>query len=273
MNLVASEAFGLYFRRLPLMKSAKIVHGKALRMDWADVVEKSGLSFISGNPPFVGAKFLDDRQRADTSVLFDGANSFGLLDYVSPWYQQVAKLAQGTTIKDAFVSTNSISQGEQPGGLWTELCKFGAKIHFAHRTFSWNNKARGNAADHCVIVGFGFDPISSPVIFDYEHLKSEPTPSSVQNINPYLVNAADTVLANRTIPICNSVPKIGIGNKPIDDSSCLFTTAQRDEFLLQAPGAAAWFRRKAASLAAWRHFLWKLTFRCAGLFNGEFSWC
>lgn len=155
VNMKVSEEFGQYFVRLPLTKSAKIVHGNALRVDWSEVVPKEQLSYILGNPPFIGHHYQNAEQKADMALIFHKVNGHGVLDYVSAWYYKAADLIQNTPIKVGFVSTNSISQGEQAGLLWTPLLSdFKVKIHFAHRTFQWNNEARGNAAVHCVIIGF-----------------------------------------------------------------------------------------------------------------------
>ena len=155
MNQVVSEEFGAYFVRLPLRKAPNIVHGNALRMDWQGVVPATQLSYIVGNPPFIGAKLQSETQRADVAQVFQGTKNAGLVDYVCCWYRKAADYVQGTYVSVAFVSTNSITQGEQVGVLWPDLFARGVKIHFAHRTFQWSSEARGNAAVHCVIVGFG----------------------------------------------------------------------------------------------------------------------
>ncbi|MGB5146574.1 MAG: DNA methyltransferase, partial [Porticoccaceae bacterium] len=176
MNLKVSEEFGMYFVRIPLTTSPHIVHGNALRLDWETLVPRERLSYILGNPPFVGAKFMDDAQRADAQAVFADIPSGGLLDFVAAWYVKAAEymnprhsrvrgnpepdaqhpdLRAGANdgTRGAFVSTNSICQGEQAGALWGWLLARGIRIHFAHRTFSWSNEARGVAAVHCVIVG------------------------------------------------------------------------------------------------------------------------
>ena len=155
MNLRISEEFGMYYARLPLKKAAKIVHGNVLRIDWEEVVPKAELSYILGNPPFYGSKMLNAQQREDMSLVFEGIKGFGTLDYVCGWYVKSAQYTLGTTISMAFVSTNSICQGEQVGILWSILFEqFSLHINFAHRTFRWNNEAKGNAAVHVIIIGF-----------------------------------------------------------------------------------------------------------------------
>ena len=156
MNMLVSAEFGQYFVRLPLKKSAKIVHADALETDWENVVAKNELSYIIGNPPFIGSKIMKQNQRDQIVKQFDNIDGSGVLDYVTGWYIKSAKYIQNTTIKVAFVSTNSIVQGEQTSILWGQMLnKYKIKIHFAHRTFKWSNEAKGNAAVYCVIVGFG----------------------------------------------------------------------------------------------------------------------
>jgi hypothetical protein len=243
MNMRVSEEFGVHYARLPLRKHAAIVHGNALQLDWRMVVAPADLDFILGNPPFVGAKFQSAEQRADVARVFGGRRGSGLVDYVACWYQlSMAMLEENPAIRCAFVSTNSITQGEQPGALWPMLLERGLRIQFAHRTFQWSSEARGRAAVHCVIVGFGTQELAPCRLFDYEHVAGEPTALEVGRINPYLVDGPDVVLMNRQKPLCN-VPTIGIGNKPIDGGHYLFTPIEKDEFLAKEPAAAPWFRR------------------------------
>lgn len=243
MNMRVSEEFGKYFVRLPLRKSATILHGNALRTDWWDIIKPEVLSYILGNPPFGGAKYINENQRADMAAVFADVPSAGLLDFVAAWYRKAADyMAENLAIKAAFVSTNSITQGEQVGVLWPDLLKRGVKLHFAHRTFQWSSEARGKAAVHCVIIGFALHDAEDRRIFDYETPQAEPHEVKAKHINPYLVDATDLVIANREKSIC-PVPEIGIGNKPIDNGHYLFTQAERDEFLKQEPDAAPYFRR------------------------------
>lgn len=241
MNLQVSEEFGLYFARIPLSASSTIVCGNALRVDWNDVVPAEKLSFIMGNPPFIGAKFMDEKQRQDVGFVFGGIKNAGLLDFVAAWYVKAADMIQESNIRCAFVSTNSICQGEQVGVLWSWMLAQGMKIFFAHRTFSWNNEARGKAAVHCVIVGFSRNEPGQKFIFEYENIKGEPHLLNVRNINPYLVDAPDAILVNRSLPIC-AVPSIAIGNKPIDDGNYLFSVAEKDDFIKIEPKAEKYFR-------------------------------
>lgn len=212
MNMMISNEFGQYFARLPLKKSAKIVHGDALEVNWEEVVSKNELNYIIGNPPFIGSNIMSQFQRNQIVKQLENIQGSGVLDYVTGWYIKAAKYLQHTKIKAAFVSTNSIVQGEQTSILWGQLInKYGIKIHFAHRTFKWSNEAKGNAAVFCVIVGFANYDTNNKRIFEYEDIKGEAHELKVKNINPYLVDAKDIFVGKRTKPICN-VPKILKGN-------------------------------------------------------------
>ncbi|MDR3323600.1 MAG: N-6 DNA methylase, partial [Zoogloeaceae bacterium] len=153
MNLAASEQFGMYYARLPLTQSATIVHGNALRIKWEDTVPKEELSNILGNPPFVGKKEQSRQQKTELLDVFQNQSGAGNLDYVTAWYKSATEYISNTNIRVAFVSTNSISQGEHPAILWKSLLA-SVKIDFAYRTFKWSNEAKGKAAVHCVIIGF-----------------------------------------------------------------------------------------------------------------------
>lgn len=273
MNGLASLGFGKYFKRIPLVKSATIKHGNALQVDWQSLIDPlprekgQKFDFIFGNPPFVGSKFMTTKQRADIEDLFKKVKGAGTLDYVSGWYIKAAQYmkkynfmeqAKDTSIdlplrrtlvprtpeqltKAAYVSTNSITQGEQAGILWNELFnKYKIKIHVAHRTFSWSNEARGNAAVHVVIIGFGNFDVSEKVVYEYENIKAEPHEIKAKNINPYLVEGQDVTLPSRQKPFPN-VPEIGIGNKPIDGGYYLFTEEEKEEFLKKEPKAINYF--------------------------------
>lgn len=242
MNMLISNEFGQYFVRLPLKKAAKIVHGDALETDWENIVSKNDLSFILGNPPFIGSKFMKQSQRDQIVKQFDNASGSGVLDYVTGWYVKAANYIQGTKIKVGFVSTNSISQGEQVGILWTILFnKYNIKIHFAHQTFSWSNEAKGNAGVHVVIIGFANFDSNNKSIFEYENIKGEPHEVKAKNINPYLVDAKDIFISKRTKPLCN-VPTMQKGSQPTDNGNFLFTTEEKINFIEQEPKSEIYFK-------------------------------
>ncbi len=243
MNIQVSHEFGQYFVRLPLSKAAKIVHGNSLRIDWETVVEKEKLNFILGNPPFIGAMIMNDQQRNDIDHVFYGEKGIGVLDYVCAWYLKAAKIIQNSKIKGGFVSTNSISQGEQVAIPWNILFnKYKIKIHFAHRTFKWSNEAKGNAAVHCVIIGFANFDVPEKSIFDYEDIKSEPLAIKAKNINPYLVDGSDdTIINNKSFPISN-IPLMRFGSMPRDGGNFIFTETEKEEFIKIEPQAEKWIR-------------------------------
>lgn len=243
MNMAISNEFGQYFVRLPLKKAATIVHDDALKLDWNTVVPKEQLSYILGNPPFIGSKLMKQEQRDEIVRQFNGVDGSGILDYVTGWYIKAAKLIQDSKIKVAFVSTNSIVQGEQVSILWGQMLNvYGIKIHFAHRTFKWSNEAKGNAAVYCVIVGFGNFSVDVKRLFEYDDVKGEPHELNVSNINPYLVDAKDILINKRSNPISN-VPKMSFGNMPLDGGNLLLTTEEKAE-LIQSDSKAKKFLKK-----------------------------
>ena len=243
MNMQIGEEFGQYFARLPLKKSANIVHGNALQVNWETVFAKEKLSYIIGNPPFIGKQMQTKEQKKDMEHIFIGSMGNGSLDYVTAWYLKASQLIQDTKIKVAFVSTNSIVQGEQVGNIWNLLfSKYKIKIHFAHQTFRWTNEARGNAGVHCVIIGFANFDTNNKTIFEYENIKSEPHEIKVKNINAYLVEGKDQFINRRKKPICN-VPQLVKGNQPTDDGNFLFTQEEKSNFIKTEPNSEPWFRK------------------------------
>jgi len=242
MNMMVSSEFGQYFIRLPLKKSANIVHADALETNWENVVSKNELSFIIGNPPFIGSRIMNEVQKASLTKVFDNAKNVGDLDYVTGWYIKAAKYIYNTKIKVAFVSTNSIVQGLQTGLLWSPMInKYNVKIHFAHRTFKWSNEAKGNAAVYCVIVGFANYDTPNKSIFEYEDIKGEAHEIKAKNINPYLVDAKDIFLDRRQKTICN-VPEMNFGNMPAEGGEFLFTPEERNVFINQEPKSEKYFK-------------------------------
>ncbi len=241
MNQQASEIFGQPIDRLPLRSSPHIVQGNALRTDWNTILPREKCAFVLGNPPFIGAKFQNGEQRMDMDAIAGDAENSGLLDYVTGWYFKAADYIQGTRIVVGFVSTNSISQGEQVGTLWNHLFQHSRlKIHFAHRSFTWASEARGKAHVHVVIIGFAVFESAKKRIYDYEG--EIPTVITVKNISPYLVEGSDLAITNRSTPLCE-VPEMGIGNKPIDGGNYLFTPEEKAAFLKEEPAAKEFFRR------------------------------
>lgn len=242
MNARVSEEFGQYFIRLPLSKSAHIVHGNALRLDWQSILPAIDCNYIMGNPPFIGAKFMNEAQRTDISTIFHDTKNAGLLDYVTCWYRKaIDYIEENPTLRAAFVSTNSITQGEQVGVLWPSLLQRGVQIQFAHRTFQWMSEAKGKAAVHCVIIGFGLQEAVHKTIFEYVDIQGEPHAVSVKNINPYLVDAPNFLLTSRRKPI-SPVPEIMFGSMPNDGGYLLMDDFEKHKLLKKEPSAEKFIR-------------------------------
>jgi hypothetical protein len=281
MNVKAGLEFGEPFARIPLIKSASIRHGNALRLDWEKFVPPTQLSFILGNPPFIGKQFQTAEQKEDMATVTKGIKGVGVLDYVAGWYIKAAQYLSGTQegfvsrdrglfkdvrfgmgntpvadlfvtadredeaaragIRCAFVSTNSITQGEQVGVLWNELLRRGMHIQFAHQTFKWSNDAPGKAAVHCVIVGFGQEKLKTHRLFEYADIEGEPHEIAAANISPYLVDAPDVLLPNRREPICK-VPHMAFGSMPNDGGHLLLSDDERAELIKVEPASKQWIR-------------------------------
>lgn len=220
---------------LPLKTNAFIVEGNALRVDWESVVPKSKLNYIMGNPPFIGARLMDKEQKADVNTIFPGWKNAGNLDYVCCWYKKASDMMQGTSVRSALVSTNSVVQGESVANLWKPLFDAGVHIDFAYRTFRWDSEAKIKAHVHCVIIGFSVAASSTPKkLFDGDRYQV------ANNINGYLLDGENVFVESRSKPICN-VPEIGMGNQPIDNGQYLFEKEDMEAFIKKEPSAAAYF--------------------------------
>lgn len=291
MNVRASQRFGDYYARLPLRKSANIVHGNALRMDWQSLLNKERtinikaeetnvfflnepeleykklnvytqrlninpqeapaehsvfFDYIMGNPPFIGTAYQNQEQKEDMQRIFHDVKSFGMLDYVTAWYKLAAEYfhsQKNNKTVCAFVSTNSIAQGEQVGILWSMLFgKYKCKIHFCHQTFKWGNEAKGNAAVHVAIIGFSNFDISNKVIYQYRNIKTGPIGEQARNINPYLVGGSDIFLNSRTAPICD-VPRMQSGSAARDGGFLILTNEEKETIESIEPQASQFFNR------------------------------
>jgi N-6 DNA Methylase len=242
MNSEASIAFGQYYTRLPLQKLTYIKNMDALAVDWGDLFNDKNINYIIGNPPFVGKQMQNEAQKLALETVIHHVKGAGNLDFVAGWFYKAAQFVQNTRCKVAFVSTNSISQGEQVGILWNELYnRFKIKIHFAHRTFSWTNEAKGVAAVHCVIIGFANYDTAHKVIFDYTDIKGEPKAVKVDNINPYLVAGKDMFVSAKTKPI-SEVPEMCKGSQPTDGGHLLLSDSEKITFLKEEPMAAKFIK-------------------------------
>ena len=241
-NVRLSEAFGQFYKRIPLRKSPHIHVANALRLDWRTVLPPAQCSYILGNPPFVGKAFMSAEQKADMDVVWGEVKGAGVLDFVTCWHRLAADYIHGTEMKVAFVSTNSISQGEQVSVLWGYLLsRYQVKIHFAHRTFPWESEARGKAHVHVVIIGFGLGDVPEKRLYDYDHDPRSPAVSVVSNISPYLIEGSNTVVPSRSRPVCN-VPEIAFGSMPNDGGHLLLTHDEKNALLANDPNAARFIR-------------------------------
>ena len=223
---------------LPLKSYTNIVEGNALRIDWQSVVPKEKLNFIIGNPPFVGARQMNPEQKNDVLNIFgEKWKNVGNLDYVCCWYMKAFQAAKDGHPQIAFVSTNSICQGEQVANLWQPLMEKGLRINFAHRTFRWDSEASLKAHVHCVIVGFSHkdEEPKDLLLFDDDKI------TKANHINAYLMDAPDVFIGSKSSPLCD-VPWVGIGNLPIDGGNYLFTKDQMDEFVKVEPKSARYFK-------------------------------
>lgn len=221
---------------LPLKTNAHIVEGNALQMDWEDVVPKMQLNYIMGNPPFIGYTYQSTEQKADLQNTMAGIGKN--IDYVSGWYFKAAQLMQSMAIRTAFVSTNSITQGEQVAGVWKPMFeRLGIHIDFAHRTFRWDSEANLKAHVHCVIVGFSVQMSpAEKLLFTSKQVQH------VQNISPYLIDAPTLFIESRNKPLCN-VPEICKGSQPTDGGNLIVTEEDYNGFMKQAPASAKYIRR------------------------------
>ena len=228
---------------LPLKTNAHIVEGNALRLDWESIVPKAQLSYIMGNPPFVGYSLQNKEQKSDILTIYVDENgkaykTAGKIDYVSGWYFKAAEIMQDTSIHTAFVSTNSITQGEQVAGVWKPLFeRFNIHIDFAYRTFIWDSEANIKAHVHCVIIGFSTEMNSKKkVIYTANRFQL------VDNINAYLVDAPNVFISSRSTPICD-VPKMTTGNRPADGGNLIIEEADYDDFVKREPKAKKYIKR------------------------------
>lgn len=239
MNMELSEQLGAFYSRIPLQKSATIVNTNALTISWEEIVNPKELNYILGNPPFIGKHLQTSEQSKEVESVIGKIKGVGVLDYVSAWYVKAAKYIKNWQhIKCAFVSTNSITQGEQVGVLWGELLNnYNIKIHFAHKTFDWCNETRGKAHVHCVIIGFANFDTNKKYLFDYENIKGVAHQIVVNNINPYLIDYKDILISSRTKPLCD-VNSISAGGKPVDGGHLIFhTKKEKEDFLKAEPKA------------------------------------
>lgn len=223
---------------LPLEDAAEIIHANSLRTPW------QAADYIFGNPPFIGSTYQTKEQKNDLESICGHIKGYGLLDYVCNWYVKAAGImAQHPQVQTAFVSTNSICQGQQVEILWGSLLKQGIEIHFAHRTFQWTSQAAGKAAVHCIIVGFRQKPQmpSEKILYDYPDIKGEPVKHAAANINPYLIDAPDLIITKRRSQISGEIEML-YGNKPTDGGNLILSTDEKEALIAAEPLAEQYIR-------------------------------
>lgn len=219
---------------LPLTTNAFIHEGNALRMDWKESVPVQRLSYIMGNPPFVGGMMMSRKQHEELEEVFPECPKIGEMDYVVGWYAKAAELIQGTKICCAFVSTNSVCQGQAVAAVWKPLFNKGIHIDFAYQTFRWDSEAKLKAHVHCVIVGFSaFESHTKKRLYLSNQMQL------VENINGYLLDGKNIFVESRSTPICN-VPKMRFGSMPRDGGGFILNEDEKNELIKSAPQAAKW---------------------------------
>ncbi len=273
MNNRLSFEFGQSYARIPLKRSPHIVVDNALEREWGTVLPAAECSYLLGNPPFRGHQFRTPAQQADMAAVWGVQGQVNRLDYVSCWFNRAVSYTKvNKAIDTAFVSTNSITQGEQSGILWPYMFMTGISIHFAHRTFQWNSEARGKAAVHCVIIGMTWDDSRAKTIFEYDHFKGSPHASAVRRINGYLFDGPQYSVPARSKPPSGRL-KLHKGSQPTDGarlrkpgggyittSNLIMEDADRTALLKQDPNAIKWLRPFVGGdeliSGQWRWCLW-----------------
>ena len=223
---------------LPLEDAAEVIHANSLRTPW------QAADYIFGNPPFIGSTYQTKEQKNDLESICGHIKGYGLLDYVCNWYVKAAGImAQNPQVKTAFVSTNSICQGQQVEILWGSLLNQGIEINFAHRTFQWTSQAAGKAAVHCIIVGFRQKPQmpSEKTLYDYPDIKGEPVKHAAANINPYLIDAPDLIIAKSRTQISGEI-EMYKGSQPTDGGNLLLLTDEKEALIAAEPLAEQYIR-------------------------------
>lgn len=241
-NELAAKYFGTTRATIPLTATPKIRFGNALRTDWQEVLPANKCSYIFGNPPFYGKQMQTECQKQDMNFVGGNIKNFSLLDYVAAWYVKATEYIKTSDIKVAFVSTNSITQGEQVAVIGSWLHNNGVKINFAHRTFKWSNEGKGVAAVHCVILGFAMTDAKNKYIFNYETVDADPVVIKAEKINFYLADAPLVFLPSRRVPI-SKAPDIVFGNMANDGGNLFLTDDERLELLAAYPSSSKFIKK------------------------------
>jgi len=247
LNSLMALEFGIPYERLPLKKIANIFNVNALKIDWNTYVNKKSLSFIVGNPPYLPSNNRSDKQREDMDLVFN-KNEFKFkkykrLDYVCAWYVKASSYIKGTSIKVGYVSTNSITQGEQVELLWEPLLDKGIIINLAHRSFKWKNGLSNDASVYVCVIGFAYSNDISKKLYDYDTPTSEPLLKICSNINPYLLDKPNIIVKSRTKPINKLImPLASKGSMPNDGGNLILNNDEKIEFCLKYPESSKYIR-------------------------------
>lgn len=251
MNVLFKKEFGTVPPALPLQDGGNIVQGNATRLDWEEICPKNNGDeiYILGNPPYLGSRNQNKEQKEDMKIVF--TKEYKSLDYIAVWFYKGAEYIRSINAKCAFVSTNSISQGEQVSLTWPRVLKDDLEICFAHQSFKWQNNAKANAGVTVVIIGLANITKFEKILYK-GNIKAE-----VSNITPYLISGKTIFIHSKTKPL-SRLPEINFGNMPADGGKLLFTTQEKDNFIDSEPKSEKWFKE----LLSANEFL-----------NGKERWC
>lgn len=238
MNVKFRDAFGVQPETLPLKPSGNIVCGNACRLDWNTVCPHTAEDevYIMGNPPYLGARLQDNNQKEDCDIALSDIVGHNELDYIAAWFWKGAKYIAGTSARMAFVSTNSICQGEQVNILWRKILSKNVSIFFAYTSFKWANNAKHNAAVTCAIIGLTASPCP-------KYLYSQASKTGVTNINPYLTNGENVLIVARNKPLDSATPEMSFGSMPNDGGHLLLTKEEKEEFIQKDSNCKNYIRR------------------------------
>lgn len=244
MDQEISNYFGVNAVDFPIRDTAHIVQANALQIDWNDVVTVEKLDYIIGNPPFIGTTYQTQEQKEDLRSVFPKEKKLGNLDYVAAWFFRTAQYIKSTKVRAAFVSSNSICQGEQVSTLWLSIFKLGIEIDFAYQTFKWSNEAKSKAAVHVIIVGFSY---AKPDKY-YGKILYSPDGTSVtpKIISPYLIPDVGTIITGRSAPL-NRVSKMVYGNKAVDGGNLILSEEEKDDLISAYPASAKFIKKLLGS--------------------------
>lgn len=244
-NIEMEKLLGSAPDLLPLSDAPNITHGNALRLDWEELFPINDHTFIMGNPPFLGARVQSDEQKEDTRTVWKSMRGSGDLDYVSNWYLVASRHIRHSGARAAFVSTNSISQGEQPPLIWSQLEPMGIHIDFAHRSFKWTNESKNQAAVHTIIIGISNRLIPGrKELWNYPVADGAPELAMVENINAYLLSAPNILITPRSTALSNTLPRMRLGSMPNDGGFLSNISGEEAERIRKTDPVAAKYLRK-----------------------------